>query len=221
MPQPPLSLVLPTAWLPSVEYFALLLSGASILIEVHESYPKQTCRNRCYVATSNKVMPLSVPVVKTYGNHTLTRDITLAMAEPWQRNHWRTIESAYRNAAWFIHYEAAFRQTFFQPYSTLVDMNSALILKLAGLMKVEVAFDFTTDWKAFYGNALDLRASFNEQEPIEGFSQVMFKPYFQCFADRYGFQPNLSIIDLLFNCGPESVSYLRNLGAGLLSKLSL
>lgn len=212
-------LFLPTAWLPSVEYFALLASGAPVEIEVHETYQKQTCRNRCYIATANKVMPLSVPVVKTDGNNTRTGRMAVAWSEPWQRNHWRTIESAYRNAAWFIHYESKLKEVFFQRYDSLVEMNTNLVVKLARLMKLDVTIGFTPSWQAFYDDGYDMRQAFKGLTPLPCNSAASFKPYFQCFADRYGFQPNLSILDLLFNCGPDAVDYLLAHSADLWCKI--
>ncbi|OFY09728.1 MAG: hypothetical protein A2X11_08495 [Bacteroidetes bacterium GWE2_42_24] len=213
-------LLLPTAWLPSVEYFALIATAAPVTIEVVESYPKQTCRNRCYIATANKVMPLSVPVVKTDGNHTRTDRMGIAYTEPWQRNHWRTIEAAYRNSAWFIHYEDDLKHVFFERHQTLVAMNDLLIQQLARSMKLKVALEKTRIWSHSAEVSIDLRGAFEATNPLIPHDPSLFPSYFQNFADRYGFQSNLSVIDLLFNCGPEAGDYLKTLGEKLLKRLS-
>lgn len=164
-------------------------------------------------------MSLSVPLTKTDGNNTRTGRMGISYTEPWQRNHWRTIESAYRNSAWFIHYEDDLKRVFFEKYPTLVDMNEALITQLARSMNFEVTLRKTNIWNRHVDDAIDLRNAFDAFTPIspDGFS--LFPPYFQNFADRYGFQPNLSIIDLLFNCGPEAKEYLKTLGEKLMKKL--
>lgn len=213
------TIILPTSWLPPVEYFALLTTPATILTEVYESYPKQTCRNRCYIATANKVMPLSVPVTKTDGNNTRTGRVAVSYVEPWQRGHWRTFEAAYRNAAWFIHYEEPLKKVFFSRFRSLTEMNDAFITLLARLLKVEVSATPTTSWQENYPGAVDLRRAFKGTGSPAGEDSGLFPVYFQCFAERYGFQPNLSVVDLLFNCGPDSGEYLKTLGSKLLALL--
>lgn len=215
----PSLIILPTAWLPSISYFALLTADVPIALEVFESYPKQTCRNRCYIATANKVLSLSVPVVKVDGSHTPTHRVSLCDAEPWRRNHWRTIESAYRNSAWYPHYDVGLATVINQRHDSLWTMNDALINHLARVMKLSINYRKTEEWVAAPQQGLDLRNAFDTRMPAFVDDLAVFPRYFQNFADRYGFQPDLSIIDLLFNCGPDAGDYLRLLGISLLKKL--
>ncbi len=197
-----MSHIFPTAYLPSIEYISLFLKAEEPSIELFETYQKQSCRTRTNVMTANGIQTLTIPVIKTNGNHTLTKDIEISYKESWQQIHLRCLESAYRKSAYFDYYFPYFEKIYKQKFNTLVELNDFCLKTILKILKAKKDYSFTTDFeKITDGN--DYRISLSK-----GTNKIEIKPYYQVFADRHGFIPNLSIIDLLFNEGPNSIHNL-------------
>ncbi len=194
-----MSHIFPTAYLPSIEYISLFLKTEDASIELFETYQKQSCRTRTNVMTANGVQTLTIPVVKTNGNHTLTKDIEISYKESWQQVHLRCLESAYRKSAYFDYYFPYFEKIYKQKFNTLVELNDFCLKTILKIMKVKKDYSFTTDFERIVDEN-DYRISLSK-----GTNKIEMKPYYQVFADRHGFIPNLSIVDLLFNEGPNSI----------------
>lgn len=198
-----MSHIFPTAYLPSIEYVSLFLKTDDASIELFETYQKQSCRTRTNVMTANGVQTLTIPVIKTNGNHTLTKDIEISYKESWQQIHLRCLESAYRKSAYFDYYFPYFEKIYKQKFNTLVELNDFCLKTILKILKVKKDYSFTTDFERITDEN-DYRVSLSK-----GTNKIEMKPYYQVFADRHGFIPNLSIVDLLFNEGPNSVSNLQ------------
>jgi hypothetical protein len=202
--------ILPAACLPDVDFFCWLYHAPEALIEIHETWPKQTCRNRYRIATANGLLTLSIPVVKTDGNHTPISRIKLSHAENWNRIHWRAVASAYNNSPFFLYYKDDFEQIFFNPPELLIDFNLALLKLCCKFAGLKPEFSLTESYQRNPFTILDLRQSIMSKQPVrQEFSISHFEPYIQVFSDRHEFVPNLSILDLLFNLGPEAGDYLK------------
>ena len=197
-----MSHIFPTAYLPSIEYVSLFLKTEDASIELFETYQKQSCRTRTNVMTANGVQTLTIPVIKTNGNHTLTKDIEISYKESWQQVHLRCLESAYRKSAYFDYYFPYFEKIYKQKFNTLVELNDFCLKTILKIMKVKKDYSFTTDFERI-ADENDYRISLSK-----GSNKIEMKPYYQVFADRHGFIPNLSIVDLLFNEGPNSIHNL-------------
>jgi hypothetical protein len=197
-----MSHIFPTAYLPSIEYVSLFLKTEDASIELFETYQKQSCRTRTNVMTANGVQTLTIPVIKTNGNHTLTKDIEISYKESWQQVHLRCLESAYRKSAYFDYYFPYFEKIYKQKFNTLVELNDFCLKTILKIMKVKKDYSFTTDFERI-ADENDYRISLSK-----GTNKIEMKPYYQVFADRHGFIPNLSIVDLLFNEGPNSIHNL-------------
>lgn len=197
-----MSHIFPTAYLPSIEYVSLFLKTEDASIELFETYQKQSCRTRTNVMTANGVQTLTIPVIKTNGNHTLTKDIEISYKESWQQVHLRCLESAYRKSAYFDYYFPYFEKIYKQKFNTLVELNDFCLKTILKIMKVKKDYSFTTDFEKITDEK-DYRISLSK-----GTNKIEIKPYYQVFADRHGFIPNLSIVDLLFNEGPNSIHNL-------------
>lgn len=208
----PVHLLLATAYLPPVEYFAWILLADKVSIEAHETYPKQTWRNRCKIAAANGPLNLSIPVEKPLGNHTPTGMVKVSRHAPWQRQHWKSIELAYNKSAFFMHYCDLFEPFFAEkPPVHLVELNFLLLKAILGELQVNVNPCMTDDFMVIPDGMVDLRNAISPKNRGDKRPDMkIFQPYFQGFSDKYGFVPNLSIIDLLFNLGPETMGYLRN-----------
>ena len=195
-----------TAYFPSISYMARFLTENEPLIEVFETYRKQTYRNRCRVMTANGVESLSVPVVKVHGNHTMTKDIVISPVEPWQHIHSRCLESAYKAAPYFDHYYDYFCPIFEGHFERLIDLNDAALQAVLRMLKVKKEIVHTTDYVREAEN--DLREAFNPKKAIESTS---FPEYYQVFSTKFPFAADLSVLDLVFNEGPEATNYLKQI----------
>lgn len=198
-----MSQIFPTAYLPSIEYVSLFLKAENASIELFETYQKQSCRTRTNVMTANGIQTLTIPVIKTNGNHTLTKDIEISYKESWQQIHLRCLESAYRKSAYFDYYFPYFEKIYKQKFNTLVELNEFCLKTILKIMKVKKDYSYTTDFEKIVDEN-DYRISLSK-----GTNKIEMKPYYQVFADRHGFIPNLSIVDLLFNEGPNSINNLQ------------
>ncbi len=202
-------ILLSTAYLPSVAYMATLAQHDQAVIELHETFPKQTFRNRAVIATGNGLQTLTVPVVRTQGNHTLTNEIAISYQEPWQIRHWRAIVSAYNAAPYFLYYRDQLEHLLLQHYDRLVDLNDAVLALLLKKLKIGCQIAHSADYTpsaALEGNDLRLTLTAKHSQ-----AEASLPPYCQVFDTKYGFQSNLSVLDLLFNLGPEAHNYLMKI----------
>ena len=195
-----------TAYFPSISYMARFLKEDAPVIEMWETYHKQTYRNRCRVMTANGVESLSVPVVKVNGNHTMTKDIAISPIEPWQHIHSRCLESAYKASPYFDHYYDYLKPVFEGHFERLVDLNDAALQAVLKMLKVKIDIIHTTDYVREAEN--DLRETFNPKKLVDA---SLFPTYYQVFSEKFPFAPDLSVLDLVFNEGPEATEYLRKL----------
>lgn len=199
---------LSTAYLAPVEYYAAVANGDAVLLEHCESYEKQSYRNRCYIAAANGKMALSIPVEKSSADKTLTRDIRISEHNDWQVQHWRSIESAYNSTPFFEYYKDDLLPFYEKKWDFLWDFNFEIQNKVFELLDMQPNILYTEEYKTNLENScLDFRTSIH---PKKENALVKNTPYYQVFEQRFGFQPNLSIIDLLFNMGNESQLIINN-----------
>jgi hypothetical protein len=210
-----MKILLPTAYLPPVVYMAAIVAAENVDVEICETYPKQTYRNRCQISTPSGSHTLSIPVSKINGNNTLTKDITISNVEKWQLIHWRAIESSYNNSAFFLYYRDEFEDLYFKKHENLVQFNTLLLDKLLKLMHIDTVMIFTDDFEKVPVESLDLRTIISPKISDPLVPKSLYKPYFQAFGDKTGFLHNLSVIDLLFSEGPRSIDYLFELAVYL------
>ena len=196
--------IFPTAYLPSIRYVSLFLKTEQPKIELFETYQKQSCRTRCNVMTANGIQTLTIPVIKVNGNHTLTKDIEISYKESWQQVHLRCLESAYRKSAYFDYYFPYFEKIYKHKFNTLVELNDYCLEVILKLLKVKKEYSHTEDFERIADNN-DYRISLSKSEN----NNIEMKTYYQVFADRHGFIHNLSIVDLLFNEGGNSIYNLQ------------
>ncbi|OYT13886.1 MAG: hypothetical protein B6I19_02810 [Bacteroidetes bacterium 4572_114] len=200
------SILLSTAYLPPVHYFAIMAKAGNVFIEQYETYSKQTYRNRCEIYSANGKIPLAIPVHKPSGNHTITKDIIVSNHEKWQLLHWRAIKTAYANSPFFLYYQDELEPFFREKVSGLLDFNTKLMGAILDMIGLKIKIDYTTDFVMEPDEVLDYRWKIT---PKKMFDEFPAKGYYQSFNEKHGFIPNLSIIDLLFHLGPETGDYLR------------
>lgn len=194
-----------TCYLPNINIIRAMLPYPIIQTEVAETYPKQTLRNRTTILTANGPLTLSIPVKRPQGNHTPTKQVEISYDETWNIRHWRAIASAYNTSPYFLYYRDALEELFVQHHHLLVEFNEKLLEQLFRCLKVEKKMTRTTEYTAYaQGNPDDHRDLFCKNDRHSG----AIAPYHQVFSDRMPFQANMSIIDLLFNLGPEAMEIL-------------
>lgn len=220
-------MLLSTAYFPPIEYFVLLAKYSSVFMEACENYQKQSYRNRCRILTANGVEALNVPVVHENGTYSLpVRTIRIDYSTPWVLRTERAIESAYSSSPFFIYYKDALFAILDSHPVTLWELNRRLLdffcTKIGIAPDIRETSEFVAPNDAAgceqeYGQGQtvsdlsdDYRQLIHPKRPNTILADLgLCRPYWQVFRDRFGFVPNLSIMDLLFNEGPESICWLR------------
>jgi hypothetical protein len=209
--------LLSTAYLAPVDYYMCLAEFEKIVIEQHCNYIKQTYRNRCIIASANGLQVLSIPVERTESVKCLTKDIRISDHGNWRHLHWNAIISAYNSTPFFEYYEDDFRPFYERRFDFLFDLNEGLRELICRLIGIRPEVYYTSSYGTVENNINlvskpECRLSNDFREIIHPKKRPLhpeFEPYYQVFESKFGFQPNLSIIDLLFNMGPESVLFLK------------
>ncbi len=201
------SLLIASAYFPPIEYFAYLAKAASAIIEAHETYPKQTYRNRCHIYSPSGIQALTIPISKVNGNHTKTKEIEISEHSDWRNHHWKSIKTAYNASAFFMYYETELKEAMFFNTTNLMTYNTHLLNHLLNEIGIEILLKTTDIYDKKPTDVLDLRDNIN---PKNKSSKFLNPEYYQVFKEKHGFIPNLSILDLLFNEGPNTLNYLQS-----------
>jgi len=197
-----LKYLLPISYLAPIEYFAFLIQKKEVFIESQEHFVKQSIRNRCFIYSTKGVHNLTIPKYRKSSSKTVISNIKISNINNWKRNHYESIKCSYNSSPFFEYYKDSFREFYESEESNLFKFNLRLIYRILELLKIKKEINLTTYYEhEFAGN--DLR---NYK-----FYSNNLVTYTQVFEDRHGFIPNLSIIDLLFNIGPETTEYLEKL----------
>ena len=196
-------LVHPTFFAPIIQY-VLYANGQDIVLEMHDNFQKQTYRNRCYIHGPNGRQLLTVPVLHSGGQgRQKTRDVRIDNSFPWQKNMIRSLEAAYRASPFFEFYEDEIRPLFEKRQEFLMDLNLASIEVVNDCLQLDPEYGQTSTYEP------DASRDFRYLVDAKKEKEYELAPYKQVFDDRNGFLPDLSILDLLFNEGTGSLSYLE------------
>ena len=191
------------AYLPSVEYMSWVINQKKLYFLTSGHYQKQTYRNRAEIYGPNGKLKLIIPVTKNRGSkHQKDIETMVNNNSLWQKNHWRSLQMSYRASPYFEFYEEDFYPFYNNKTSSLMELNISLIKIILKLLKFEIPIEEKNHNKVNEKRDLIISKKIVDASILK---------YNQVFIDKHGFLPNLSIVDLLFNLGPESLDYLKNL----------
>ena len=207
-----MTLLLHPGYFPNIANFAAIVQN-DICWEVMDNFQKQTYRNRCYICTDLGKHMLNIPI-KHVGNRKGKQrfgDVKIDNDYPWQRQHWRTLETAYRTSPFFEFYEDDIAPLYHNTFHSLMDFNLKTIETVCECLQIKMPQDRTEVFEVEVTDKIDGRILINSKANF----QFQQPEYVQVFEDRNDFIPNLSILDLLFNEGTNTLNYLKNLNINL------
>ncbi|HLN19821.1 MAG TPA: WbqC family protein [Bacteroidales bacterium] len=196
-------ILLTTAYLPPISYFTLLSSSASVFIEKNENYVKQTYRNRCYILSPHGRQLLVVPVLEGSRHKIGITEVRIDYSKRWQQVHLRAMVSAYKNSPFFDYYFDDIENTISAGFEFLWELNNSLLKVVLDVLKIKMLPEFTAEFEKTGKSDYDYRYIINPEKPVNESLK-----YTQVFMNN-GFVPDLSIIDLIFNMGPDSLLFIQ------------
>lgn len=208
-----LSALLSSAYFAPIQWFQKLNRYDLCLIEQHDHFVKQTYRNRCVIATANGQQTLSIPVEKFDNKKCEMCDVYISDHDNWRHQHWNALLSAYGESPFFEYYQDDIRPFFERKWKYLFDFNTEITYTLCELLDLQPNIKPTNEFipinknNDFIGEYADFREVIRPKHPLAD-NDFVPVPYYQVYEPKIGFQPNLSILDLLFNMGNESIFYL-------------
>ncbi len=207
--------LLSTAYLAPIAYYVQLMHAPKVIIEAHENYNKQSFRNRTFIGTDQGPLALSIPVVKGYEIKSPIREVKLSDHGEWRHQHLFALASNYGNTPFYEHYIDDLKEIICHPFTYLFDLNEALQSHICEQIGISPRLSFSTDYIEVptdtpASEIRDLRNTLHPKKDIATeVPDFIVCPYYQVFSNKQPFMPNLSIVDLLFNMGPESILVLQ------------
>lgn len=198
--------LLSSAYLPNIEYMSVLLLGETVWLEAAENYQKQSYRNRAMILSPNGVQVLAVPVCHDVRHNVPIKEIRISSDHPWQRMHWRSLESCYRSSPYFEFFEHDIRPFYEKPQKWLFDFNHEWLVALCKMMGVKnPVFQLTENYHEPVEKMYDLRKIIHPKRD----ALTRTESYTQLFSPNNKFEPRMSFVDLLFNEGRNSMLWLN------------
>ena len=200
-----MNILLHPTYFPSIAQCVAIIQANKVIFEVCDNYQKQTYRNRMNIYGAQGKMPLTVPVVYSQKNRQLYKDIAISNEEKWQDLHWKSIQSAYSSSPFFEFYEHDLRHLFNEEATHLMDFNFECLNAILECLQLDLKFERSSAFELNPIDQTDYRYLADHRKEI---AQPL-KPYVQVFDEKHGFISNLSILDLIFNEGPNALLYLE------------
>lgn len=205
------TVLLSSAYLPPVSYFSKLYAYEKVCVERFDHYMKQSYRNRCVIASAAGPLSLTIPTEKSEDPKCLMKDVRISDHGNWRHVHWNAFVAAYKQSPFFDYYADEFHEFFEKRYSFLFDFNSELCNWLCEQLDMHPVVVWSNDFIVDTAGMDDFREQIHPKKRLQT-EDASFKavPYYQVFQEKQGFQPDLSVADLLFNMGPEGLLVLRD-----------
>ena len=199
------TLLLPT-YFPSISHFVAMAQFEKIVFEMEDNFQKQTNRNRTYIYSPNGIQLLNIPVKHSKQIHQKTKDVKIETDFDWQKQHFKSLEAAYRSSPFFEYFEDDIYPIFEKKHTFLVDLNFEVLDIVTKCLRMKLEYDTTTEYfQEVDSDTMDFRFLANGKK-----DSSQFESYPQVFQEKAGFLNNLNILDLLFNEGRYAMDYLKN-----------
>ena len=199
-----MDILLHPTYFPSISHFAAIAQAGTITFEMEDNFQKQTNRNRTYIYSPNGIQMLNIPVKHSGEKYPKTKEVKLETAFDWQKQHFKSLEAAYRTSPFFEYFEDALQPIFQKKHTFLMDLNFETMEIVSKCLAMKMEFNTTKEYFHETPNFSDFRALANGKK-----DSSVFENYTQVFEEKKGFLNNLSTLDLLFNEGRFALDYLK------------
>ena len=193
-------------YFPNIYQFTQIIKANNILFEVSDNYQKQTFRNRTYIYGANGKLGLFIPVIHTHKNRELFKDVKISYESNWMDLHLKSLQSAYRSSPYFEYFEDNFIKLYSEKEKFLVDFNIKCIKLISNLLDLDLDFKISNEYVEKTNDIIDLRDLSNARKE----KKIETPKYIQVFESKHGYLNNLSILDLIFSEGTNSVLLMNN-----------
>ncbi len=193
-------------YFPNIHQFTQIIKANNILFEVSDNYQKQTFRNRTYIYGANGKLGLFIPVIHTHKNRELFKDVKISYESNWMDLHLKSLQSAYRSSPYFEYFEDDFIKLYSKKEKFLVDFNIKCIKLISNLLDLDLDFKISSEYVEKTNDIIDLRDLSNARKE----KKIETPKYIQVFESKHGYLNNLSILDLIFSEGKNSVLLMNN-----------
>ena len=200
-----MNIIIHPTYFPSISHYIAMLQADLVSLEMEDNFQKQTNRNRMYIYSPNGVQLLNIPVKHSIDKHQKYKDVRIENDFGWQKNHFKSLEAAYRTSPFFEYFEDDFRPLFEKKHEFLMDLNLEVFQLVNDSLGINIQPKETTEFFHEVSDYTDFRHLVNGKKDT-----TQIDEYTQVFNEKHGFINNLSILDLLFNEGRYAVDYLKN-----------
>jgi len=199
-----MNIIIHPTYFPSISHFVAIANADKVTFEMDDNFQKQTNRNRMFIYSPNGLQLLNIPIKHSKEVKQKTRDVKLETAFDWQKQHFKSLEAAYRTSPFFEYFEDELLPIFHKKHTFLMDLNMQTMELVSKCLRLDFPYDETTEYFHEITDKTDFRNLANGKKDI-----ATFDSYTQVFGDKHGFLNNLSILDLLFNEGRYALDYLK------------
>lgn len=198
------SILIHPSYFPSISHYIAMINADAVTLEMEDNFQKQTNRNRMYIYSPNGIQLLNIPIKHSKTAHQKIQDVKLETAFDWQKQHFKSLEAAYRTSPFFEYFEDDLMPIFTKKHTFLMDLNLQTMELVSKCLGMEFNPEKTTEYFHEVPNYEDLRYLINGKKDT-----TQLESYTQVFEEKHGFLNNLSILDLLFNEGRYAKDYLK------------
>ena len=202
-----MNLLIHPTYFPSISHYVAMAQSEKIVFEMEDNFQKQTNRNRTHIYSPNGIQLLNIPVKHSKQIHQKTKDVKIETDFDWQKQHFKSLEAAYRSSPFFEFFEDDIRPIFEKKHTYLMDLNLETLANVSKCLRMKLEYGTTTEYfhEVDSNVTMDLRRLANGKK-----DDSQFEPYTQVFEEKQGFLNNLSVLDVLFNEGKYALDYLKN-----------